>query len=119
MLGTLLTEFNQDPIILSGTAFLAYMTRVSENIDNPRAWIYTQFTVANIGSAILVSLSVLPGYMQSSSLTIRLGFLESYESCSRWSLQDHVCCVYRQHDCTGHDYRCRDVAISSLCGLPV
>ena len=44
-----------DPIILSGTAFLAYMTRVSSNIKNPRAWIHTQFAVANIASAILVS----------------------------------------------------------------
>ncbi|ERF76355.1 hypothetical protein EPUS_09323 [Endocarpon pusillum Z07020] len=44
-----------DPIILSGTAFLAYMTRVSSNIVHPRAWIYTQFAVANIASAILVS----------------------------------------------------------------
>ncbi|KKK19419.1 hypothetical protein AOCH_001334 [Aspergillus ochraceoroseus] len=44
-----------DPIILSGTAFLAYMTRVSSNILHPRAWIFTQFAVANIASAILVS----------------------------------------------------------------
>jgi Na+/H+ antiporter NhaD/arsenite permease-like protein len=44
-----------DPIILSGTAFLAYMTRVSKNIVHPRAWIHTQFAVANIASAILVS----------------------------------------------------------------
>ncbi|CEI39830.1 hypothetical protein FVEN_g2110 [Fusarium venenatum] len=44
-----------DPIILSGTAFLAYMTRVSKNITSPRAWIFTQFSVANIASAILVS----------------------------------------------------------------
>lgn len=44
-----------DPIILSGTAFLAYMTRVSKNITDPRAWIYSQFAVANISSAILVS----------------------------------------------------------------
>ena len=44
-----------DPIVLSGTPFLAYMTRVSENIEHPKAWIYTQFAVANIGSAILVS----------------------------------------------------------------
>ena len=44
-----------DPIILSGTAFLAYMTRVSSNIDHPRAWIHTQFAIANIASAILVS----------------------------------------------------------------
>ncbi|KAL9108848.1 MAG: hypothetical protein Q9227_006379 [Pyrenula ochraceoflavens] len=44
-----------DPIILSGTAFLAYMTRVSSNITHPRAWIFTQFAVANTASAILVS----------------------------------------------------------------
>ncbi|RDW61427.1 hypothetical protein BP5796_11319 [Coleophoma crateriformis] len=44
-----------DPIILSGTAFLAYMTRVSNNIVHPRAWIHSQFAVANIASAILVS----------------------------------------------------------------
>ncbi|KAK0708479.1 arsenical pump membrane protein-domain-containing protein [Lasiosphaeris hirsuta] len=44
-----------DPIILSGTPFLAYMTRVSSNIKHPRAWIFTQFAVANIVSAILVS----------------------------------------------------------------
>lgn len=44
-----------DPIILSGTAFLAYMTRVSNNIRHPRAWIFTQFSVANIASAVLVS----------------------------------------------------------------
>ncbi|KAF2799256.1 hypothetical protein K505DRAFT_371087 [Melanomma pulvis-pyrius CBS 109.77] len=51
-----LTSFiGNDPIILSGTAFLAYMTRVSSNIVHPRAWIHTQFAVANIGSAILVS----------------------------------------------------------------
>jgi hypothetical protein len=36
---------------LSGTAFLAYMTRVSSNIVHPRAWIHTQFAVANIASA--------------------------------------------------------------------
>lgn len=34
-----------DPVILSGTAFLAYMTRVSSNIERPRAWIYMQFAV--------------------------------------------------------------------------
>lgn len=44
-----------DPIILSGTAFLSYMTRVSSNIEHPRAWIHTQFAIANIASAILVS----------------------------------------------------------------
>lgn len=44
-----------DPIILSGTAFLAYMTRVSNNIKHPRAWVFTQFSIANIASAVLVS----------------------------------------------------------------
>ena len=52
MLGSFI---GNDPIILSGTAFLAYMTRVSSNIVHPRAWIYSQFAVANIASAILVS----------------------------------------------------------------
>ncbi|CAG5138371.1 uncharacterized protein ALTATR162_LOCUS328 [Alternaria atra] len=52
----LLTAFiGNDPVILSGTAFLSYMTRVSSNIKHPRAWIFTQFSVANIASAILVS----------------------------------------------------------------
>lgn len=51
-----LTAFiGNDPIILSGTAFLSYMTRVSSNITHPRAWIFTQFACANIASAILVS----------------------------------------------------------------
>ncbi|KAF1851413.1 uncharacterized protein K460DRAFT_275067 [Cucurbitaria berberidis CBS 394.84] len=51
----LTTFIGNDPIILSGTAFLSYMTRVSSNIKHPRAWIHTQFSVANIASAILVS----------------------------------------------------------------
>ncbi|KAF2127903.1 hypothetical protein P153DRAFT_43636 [Dothidotthia symphoricarpi CBS 119687] len=51
-----LTAFiGNDPVILSGTAFLSYMTRVSSNIKHPRAWIHTQFSVANIASTILVS----------------------------------------------------------------
>ncbi|KAH6695416.1 hypothetical protein F5X68DRAFT_163655 [Plectosphaerella plurivora] len=49
------TFIGNDPIILSGTPFLAYMTRVSQNIDHPRAWIFTQFAIANVVSAILVS----------------------------------------------------------------
>ncbi|KAJ5963485.1 uncharacterized protein N7479_003361 [Penicillium vulpinum] len=44
-----------DPIILSGTPFLAYMIRVSSNIVHPKAWIHSQFAIANIASAILVS----------------------------------------------------------------
>lgn len=49
------TFIGNDPIILSGTAFLAYLTRVSSNIIHPRAWIFSQFAIANISSAILVS----------------------------------------------------------------
>ncbi|EMC93804.1 hypothetical protein BAUCODRAFT_124558 [Baudoinia panamericana UAMH 10762] len=49
------TCIGNDPIILSGTPFLAYMTRISRNIKDPKAWIYTQFAVSNVGSAILVS----------------------------------------------------------------
>ncbi|CAE6412640.1 unnamed protein product [Rhizoctonia solani] len=45
-----------DPIILSGTAFLAYLTRAA-GITPPTAWIFAQFCAANIGwaSAVLVS----------------------------------------------------------------
>jgi Na+/H+ antiporter NhaD/arsenite permease-like protein len=50
----LTTCIGNDPVILSGTAFLAYMTRVAKDMP-PRAWIFSQFAVANIGSAILVS----------------------------------------------------------------
>ncbi|KAM0786511.1 hypothetical protein ACM66B_001969 [Microbotryomycetes sp. NB124-2] len=43
-----------DPIVLSGTAFLGYFTRVT-GIANPTAWIFSQFQAANIASAALVS----------------------------------------------------------------
>ncbi|PCH35711.1 hypothetical protein WOLCODRAFT_80579 [Wolfiporia cocos MD-104 SS10] len=43
-----------DPVILSGTAFLAYLTRVS-GISNPRAWVFSQFAAANMASVVLVS----------------------------------------------------------------
>lgn len=52
VLGTLV---GNDPIVLSGTAFLAYMTRAARNIEHPRAWIFSQFAIANVASAILVS----------------------------------------------------------------
>ena len=52
---SLASFIGNDPIILSGTPFLAYMTRVSENVKHPRAWIHTQFALANIGSAVLVT----------------------------------------------------------------
>ncbi|KAF8271028.1 hypothetical protein EI94DRAFT_1770556 [Lactarius quietus] len=43
-----------DPVILSGTTFLAYLTRVL-GITSPAAWIFTQFTAANMASALLIS----------------------------------------------------------------
>ena len=51
-LGTFIRNY---PIIRSGTAFLAYMTRASSNIEDPRAGILSQFAIANIASATLVS----------------------------------------------------------------
>jgi Na+/H+ antiporter NhaD/arsenite permease-like protein len=44
-----------DAVVLSSTAFLAYFTRISSNIIHPGAWIHTQFAIARISSAILVS----------------------------------------------------------------
>jgi Na+/H+ antiporter NhaD/arsenite permease-like protein len=41
-----------DPIMVS---FVAFMTRISSNISHPRAWLYAQFAVANIATAILVT----------------------------------------------------------------
>ncbi|TFY82993.1 hypothetical protein EWM64_g1019 [Hericium alpestre] len=46
-----------DPVILSGTTFLAYLTRMS-GITPPTAWIFAQFTAANMASAVLVSSNV-------------------------------------------------------------
>ncbi|ORY64732.1 hypothetical protein BCR35DRAFT_295125 [Leucosporidium creatinivorum] len=43
-----------DPIVLSGTAFLGYFTRVT-GITVPTAWIFSQFMAANVASAALVS----------------------------------------------------------------
>lgn len=43
-----------DPVILSGTAFLVHFTRIS-GISRPDAWIWAQFSAANISSALLVS----------------------------------------------------------------
>ncbi|WFD27205.1 hypothetical protein MNAN1_002201 [Malassezia nana] len=43
-----------DPVILSGTAFLVYMTRTA-GISPPDAWLWAQFVAANVASAVLVS----------------------------------------------------------------
>lgn len=42
-----------DPLILSGTPFLAYLTQ-STGIE-PTAWIFSEFMAANVASAVLVS----------------------------------------------------------------
>ncbi|KAK7427381.1 hypothetical protein QQZ08_006150 [Neonectria magnoliae] len=47
--------FGNDPVIHMGMLFLAYMNRMSANLRHPGAWIHTQFAIANIASAILVS----------------------------------------------------------------
>jgi Na+/H+ antiporter NhaD/arsenite permease-like protein len=44
----------KDPVILSGTAFLAYFTAAA-GIEPPTAWIFSEFVSANIASAVLVS----------------------------------------------------------------
>ncbi|GJN90034.1 hypothetical protein Rhopal_003031-T1 [Rhodotorula paludigena] len=43
-----------DPIVLSGTAFLGYFTRAT-GIAAPRGWTMSQFAMANVASAALVS----------------------------------------------------------------
>ncbi|KAI0657730.1 hypothetical protein C8Q70DRAFT_1073410 [Cubamyces menziesii] len=61
-----------DPVILSGTAFLAYFTRVA-GITPPTAWILAQFAAANMASVVLVSSNptnlVLSGAFSLSFLT--------------------------------------------------
>lgn len=42
-----------DAIILSGTGFLVYFTKVTG--VKPAAWVFAQFTICNIASAVLVS----------------------------------------------------------------
>ncbi|KAI8445432.1 hypothetical protein BY996DRAFT_6434650 [Phakopsora pachyrhizi] len=46
--------FGNDPIILSGTAFLTYFLRDCGVVD-PTAWIFMEFVAANVSSAVLVS----------------------------------------------------------------
>ncbi|KAH9067731.1 hypothetical protein EDB87DRAFT_1585005 [Lactarius vividus] len=61
-----------DPVILSGTTFLVYLTRVL-GITSPTAWIFTQFTAANMASALLISSNptnlVLSGAFSLSFIT--------------------------------------------------
>lgn len=59
-----------DPVILSGTAFLVYVTRVA-GITPPSAWVWAQFVAANIASAVLVS-------SNPTNLVIATGFDVSF-----------------------------------------
>lgn len=46
------TFIGNDPVML---LFLAYLTRVTTNVRHSRAWIHTQFSIANIATGVLVS----------------------------------------------------------------
>ena len=59
-----------DPVILSGTAFLVYITRTA-GISPPSAWIWAEFVAANIASAVLVS-------SNPTNLVIATGFDVSF-----------------------------------------
>lgn len=59
-----------DPVILSGTAFLVHLTRVA-GISPPSAWIWAQFVAANVSSAVLVS-------SNPTNLVIATGFNVSF-----------------------------------------
>lgn len=59
-----------DPVILSGTAFLVYITRVA-GITPPDAWIWGEFVAANVASAVLVS-------SNPTNLVIATGFDVSF-----------------------------------------
>lgn len=43
-----------DPVIVSGAPFLAYLGR-QLSIDPPTAWVFGMFITANVGSTVLVS----------------------------------------------------------------
>ncbi|KAM0752400.1 hypothetical protein T439DRAFT_207223 [Meredithblackwellia eburnea MCA 4105] len=67
--------FGNDPIILSGTPFLASLGRIIDlrSSTAPSPWIFSQFTVANIASAVFVSSNptnvVVAGGFQLNYLT--------------------------------------------------
>jgi Na+/H+ antiporter NhaD/arsenite permease-like protein len=46
-----------EPVVLAMTPLLIGMYRISRNLVNPRAWIYSQLAVANIGASMVVSSS--------------------------------------------------------------
>lgn len=51
MLTTLTVVLGNDPVILSGTAFLVYYTKVAEL--NPMSWLMAEFAAANTASMVL------------------------------------------------------------------
>lgn len=65
--------FGNDPIIQMGMLFITYMTKLSSDIKHPRAWLFTQFAVANIASTILVSSSTTNVII---SQAFKIGFAE-------------------------------------------
>lgn len=62
-----------DPVIQMGMLFMTYLIQVSMNIKHPRAWLFTQFAVANIASAAMVSSSTTNVIIAQA---FRIGFAE-------------------------------------------
>ena len=59
-----------DPMVLSGTPFLVYLTRMAGIVPSD-AWIWAQFVVANVASAVLVSSNL-------TNLVVATGFNVSF-----------------------------------------
>ncbi|WVW83450.1 hypothetical protein I302_105471 [Kwoniella bestiolae CBS 10118] len=68
--------FGNDPLILSGTPFLAYFTQHS-SIDPPTSFLFTHFQVSNLVSAFLVSSNL-------TNLVLTSPFGISFLSYSAW-----------------------------------
>jgi len=75
------TAVGNDPVVLSGTTFLAYLTRVL-GIVPPTAWIFSQFVAANMASAVLISSNptnlVLSGAFSLSFVTYTSSVILSF-----------------------------------------
>ncbi|KAI0019187.1 hypothetical protein F4780DRAFT_780719 [Xylariomycetidae sp. FL0641] len=65
--------FGNDAVIQMGAVFLSYFTRVASNILHPRAWIHTNFAIANIASVIFVSSGTTNVVIAQ---TFKIGFTE-------------------------------------------
>ncbi|OCF55111.1 hypothetical protein L486_07222 [Kwoniella mangroviensis CBS 10435] len=68
--------FGNDPLVLSGTPFLAYFTQHS-SIDPPTAFLFTHFQICNLVSAFLVSSNI-------TNLVLTSAFGISFLSYSAW-----------------------------------